>query len=345
MSFLANEAAVAIENARLYEDIEHRMKELSILYEIGQGLMSTLELDTLFTNTLQRLKDSMGFVNCAIMFLDGAKQELYFKSSIGYPEDVTKMRLKLDQGLTGCAVQTEQLVYVPDVEKEPRYIMGMKETKSEVSVPLKIGQKIIGVLDVESPVVNGFGEWDLSVLKSIAAQISVAIEKSMLYEETRSLSLTDPLTEIANRRHFDIIIDAELRRSERYSRPLSLIITDLDHFKEYNDRYGHLAGDHVLKEFARLMSKEIREIDFMARYGGDEFIMILPETDTLFAKLVAERIRQRIENNPINPMLTISLGISSFPRDARDKVSLIKAADQALYTVKQMGGNRIGLAG
>ncbi len=343
VNFLVNEAAVAIENARLYENIERRMRELSILYEVGQGLISSLELDTLFDATLQRLKDSMNFVNCAILFVDEGNNELYFRSSIGYSEEVTRMRLKMGEGLTGYAAQTGKLVYVPDVNKDSRYIKGMGETQSEVTVPLEVGRKVIGVLDVESPMINAFGEWEINMLKSVAAQLSVVIENSMLYEETRALSLTDPLTEVANRRHFNIILDAELKRSERYGRPLSLIIIDLDHFKEYNDRYGHPAGDVVLKEFTKTMIAEIRDIDFMARYGGDEFIIILPETDVLFAKLVGERIRQKIEINPIDPSITISLGIASFPKDSRDRESLIESADRALYIAKQLGGNRIAL--
>lgn len=343
LAFLANESAVAIENARLNENVERRMKELSILYEIGQGLISTLELDVLFANTLQRLKDTMGYVNCAILFVDEERQELYFRSSFGYPHEVTKMRIKIGHGLTGAAVQSRQLVYVPDVSVEPRYVSGMKETRSELSVPLEVGRKVIGVLDVESPVINGFSDWEINLFKSISAQLSIAVEKSMLYEETRSLSLTDPLTETANRRHFNIILDSEIKRSERYGRPLSLIIIDLDHFKEYNDRYGHPAGDTVLKEFTRMMYREIRDIDFMARYGGDEFIIVLPETDVMFAKLVGERIRQKIESNPIDPNVTVSLGIASFPKDARDRDSLVESADRALYIAKQLGGNRIAL--
>ncbi len=344
LNFLANESAVAIENAVLYENIEQRMKEMSILYEVSQSLISTLELDALFANTLLKLKETMGYVNCAILFVDEVKQELYFRSSIGYPEEVTRMRLKIGQGLTGWAVKERKIVYVPDVTKDHRYVLGMKETKSELAIPLEFKGRIIGVLDVESPKIDGFSQWEIKLMESISSQLAMAIYNSSLFEEVRALSLTDPLTEIANRRHFDILLDSELRRSERYGRPLSIIMLDLDHFKEYNDLNGHIAGDQVLKEFAKIMKGEIREIDFIARYGGDEFVVILPETDNLFAKLVAERIRQKIETNSIDPSVTVSLGIASFPRDARNKEGLIQAADRSLYAAKQLGGNRIALA-
>ncbi len=340
VTFLANQAAVAIENARLYTQVEQKIRDLSISYKISQTLISTLDLETLLSNILEELKKTFGYLNLAILLIDRKTNKLLFKAATGYPEKIKKMQLKIGKdGITGYVAATGETYYTPDVSKEKRYIKGIHSVKSEVSIPLKIGTRTIGVLDVESKEYNAFDEWEIKLLSAIAAQIANAIEKSRLFEETKILSLTDPLTELPNRRHFDIMIDAELKRSERYNRPLSLLLMDLDNFKKYNDMNGHIAGDKVLIEYAKLMNSSIRDIDFICRYGGDEFVVVLPETDESFAKAVAERIRRKVYKTSEKYGITLSIGVASYPLDGEDKTSLVMASDKACYIAKEEGGN------
>ncbi|GAI05876.1 unnamed protein product, partial [marine sediment metagenome] len=252
-----------------------------------------LDLETLLLKILEELKKAFGYYNAAILLVDRESSKLIIKAAKGYSQKILKMKFRIGiDGITGHVAATGETYYAPDVSKDKYYIEGVPHVKSEVVIPLKIEKRTIGVLDVESKKNDAFSEWEIKLLSIIAAQIANAIEKSRLYEETKMLSLTDPLTELPNRRHFDIMIDTELRRSERYNRPLSLLLIDLDNFKSYNDRNGHLEGDKVLAEYAKFMKLSIRDIDFICRFGGDEFVVVLPETDESFAKAVAERIRK-----------------------------------------------------
>jgi len=257
------------------------------------------------------------------------------KAATGYLERVKKLKLQVGrEGITGYVAKTGKTYYSPDVTKDKRYIVGVKSVRSEVAIPLKIENKTIGVLDVESKEYDGFSEWEIKLLTSIAAQLAIAIEKSRLFEKTKLLSLTDPLTELPNRRHFDIIIDAELKRSARYNRPLSLLLIDFDNFKKYNDDFGHIAGDKVLKGYAGIMKSAIREVDFICRYGGDEFIVVLPETDETFARAVAQRIITNVNKGSKKFTITLSIGVSTYPLDGEDKNELVHAADKACYIAK-----------
>ncbi len=340
IDILAHQAAVAIENARLYAQVEQKIRDISISYKISQTLISTLDLDTLLPKILDEIKDSFGYLNAAIFFINEETNLLQMKAAKGYPEEARKQKIEVGvNGITGHVAAKGKTYYSPDVTKDKHYVVGIYNTKSELAIPLKIGKRTIGVLDVESDEYDAFDEWEIKLLSSIAAQIGNAIEKSRLYEETKMLSLTDPLTGLPNRRHFDIMMDAELRRAERYNRPLAVLLLDLDHFKNYNDKHGHVAGDKVLIEYAKTMKSSIRDIDLICRYGGDEFIVVLPETDEIFARAVAERIRKRAQKASGKINITLSIGIASYPIDGDEKIMLINVADKACYQAKSGGGN------
>jgi len=340
VSALTNQAGVAIENARLYAQVERKIRDLSISYRISQALISTIDLNVLLSKILEELKEAFGYSNLAILLVDRESNKLVFKAATGYPEKIKKMMLTIGKdGITGYVAAKGRTYYSKDVLKDKHYIKGIANVKSEVTIPLKIGKKTTGVLNVESKEYNDFDEWEIKLLSSIAAQIANAIEKSRLYEESKMLSLTDPLTNLPNRRHFDIVVDAELRKSERYNRPLSLLLMDFDNFKQYNDKNGHIAGDKVLIEYAKVMKSYVRNIDLICRYGGDEFIVVLPETDEIYARGVAERIRKKIHNKSKKMGITLSVGISTYPVDGEEKTALIRASDKACYTAKEGGGD------
>jgi diguanylate cyclase (GGDEF)-like protein len=345
LTILCSHAAVALENSRLYDKIAREAKETAILYEVSQSFISSLDFDQLLTNILKRLIDTFGYLNLAIFLIDEDRQELRLRSYINYPASIREMRLKIgENGITGHVAATKKSHYAPDVNKDPNYIRGVKEAQSEVCFPLMIGDRIIGVIDVESPELNGFAPDNINLLSTLSAQIAIALENSRLFEEAKILSLTDPLTILPNRRSFEMAIDNEIKRSERYHRSFSVIMVDFDNFKIYNDKFGHPAGDGILHRFAQLMKESIRDVDFLGRYGGDEFVAILPETEAIFAGEVADRMRKRIAGQALDPPVTISVGIATFPQDSKDKNDLIRLADQACYESKQLGGNRISYA-
>ena len=182
-------------------------------------------------------------------------------------------------------------------------------------------------------------------------------EITLLYERTRELSVRDELTQLYNRRHFQQVLPLEIKRSGRFNRPLSLLMIDIDHFKAYNDRYGHPAGDERLKEFVHLVASRTREVDFFARYGGEEFVLILPDADRRDGTRVAEKILTLVRDHrfstaagaqgsvvpPVVQRMTVSIGVASYPEDAGSMEDLIDAADCALYEAKRGGRDRVAV--
>ena len=188
---MASQAAIAIENAQLYEYVQERIKEITTIYKVGQSLITIVDLDKLLDRVLKVIVSSFGYLNCAIMLLDEDKNELYFKAARGYPEKVVKeLRIKVgEEGVTGWVAKTGQPLVVQDVSKDPRFIRGRPDSKSEIAVPLKIGDRIIGVFDAESNELSAFSQKDLRVLSQLASQIAVSIENSRLFQQEKKRSL------------------------------------------------------------------------------------------------------------------------------------------------------------
>jgi diguanylate cyclase (GGDEF)-like protein len=178
----------------------------------------------------------------------------------------------------------------------------------------------------------------IKLFDALGNQIGVAIDNARLYEKTKKYSLHDPLTGLANRRMMHIVFDRSINRAKRYKEPFSVIMLDIDHFKKYNDTHGHFEGDRLLIELAKLIVHETREIDLVVRYGGEEFIVLLPETDLDKACEVAERMRGTIDEKCAT---TISLGVSTYNKNIQTKDELIKNVDAALYNAKKRGRNRV----
>lgn len=213
--------------------------------------------------------------------------------------------------------------------------------KDYSAIPLQINKVVVGYLAAK-----GLEEKDKTKFQILAKQFLMGVKRSMLYQEIQELAITDSLTGISNRRYYMERFQEELKRSGKFNYIFSCLMIDIDHFKNYNDRYGHMVGDAVLIEAAKRIKENIRQIDFMSRYGGEEFSVILSETDKDLAKTAAERIRKAIEEKAIKVYdeelkVTVSIGISTFPQDGRDCQALIDNADAALYRAKQAGRNKV----
>ncbi|MBI5805274.1 GAF domain-containing protein [candidate division TA06 bacterium] len=354
LSTLASQVAVAMDNARLYGQAKHlyqeaqrNVRDLSALHNVGTTVSSTLQLQDLLNQVCTILKDTFSYPKIAILLSDSLRGELELMASLGYPENVkeTGRRVKIgSEGITGRAGLTGESIIVNDVSKEPSYICIDQRTRSEMAVPLKLKGRVIGVINVESDVIGDFDRIDLNLLSTLATQISVAVENARLYQETEQLAVTDGLTGINNHRYFQSFFERELNRAKRYKHPLALIMLDIDHFKKFNDKFGHPVGDLVLKTVTEILKQQAREVDLVARYGGEEFMLVLPETLKKDAVLLAERIRLAVkkhalidaQKNPL-PGITVSLGVSSYPENGSEKDQLIDYADKCLYKAKAGG--------
>ena len=210
-----------------------------------------------------------------------------------------------------------------------------------ICVPLIAKDKILGTLNVSKSLANSFSEKDFELFSSLSHQAAIAIENARLYR----YAVTDEMTRLYNHRYFQLRLDEEIQRADRYGSKVSLIMLDVDHFKGFNDTYGHPEGDRALKAVSRILEKNVREIDICSRYGGEEFVIICPEKTGEGAMIPAERIREataefdfRIKGNRIP--ITVSIGVACYPEQAQNQNDLISKADCALYYSKNNGRNR-----
>jgi len=354
----AAQAAIAIENARLYEEEQRLSTQRKTVAEVGRTIAAILDLDTLLSRVVHLIAQGFGYYRVHIFQIDPDSEYAVYKAGIGKAGLAIVeegLRLKIgEEGLVGWVAQHGEPVLVPDVSQDPRYYShpDLPDTHSELDVPIRAGEKVIGVLDVQSRELDAFDESDLATLETLAHQLAVAMENARLYEETQQLAITDGLTGLYNLRYFYEALEKEIQRSERCHRSVSLIILDIDNFKAYNDLYGHLAGDDLLKELAQLMSKVTRRTDTLARYGGEEFVVILPETETEGARLLAERLQVKVREHRFSiqdgqaiGQITISLGVATYPHHADSAKTLVGAADRALLRAKRAGKNRLSVYG
>ncbi len=349
LELIADRLSAALHNAKLYQDAVNYARDLTVSSAITRLLISPLEFDDVLDRMFEVIIKKIGVANIAILLIDPEKKELYIRASHGYSQHIKKkIRLKIGkEGICGYVAATGKPYYAPDVSKVSFYISGKHSIKSEAAIPLKIKGRIIGVLNIESEKLNAFTEQDIRLFSMFTAQTAIAIENARLFDETKSFSLTDGLTKIANRRYFELMLDNEFRKARGYSRPVSLAMIDLDDFKKFNDHYGHPAGDKMLIHIARLLKRSIRDTDFVARYGGEEFCVIFPETDSSPALKIAERVRKAVKNNPVQLKgggtkgITVSIGVATYPVNAFSPDELVRNADKAIYRAKRLGKDRV----
>ncbi|MDD4979677.1 MAG: GGDEF domain-containing protein [Candidatus Omnitrophica bacterium] len=215
--------------------------------------------------------------------------------------------------------------------------------KDCLTFPLSISGELIGHL-----VVEGLKEEERDKFYILSQQFLLGIKRAILYQDVQELAIIDSLTKVFNRRYYLERFKEELERSQKFNYRFCCLMIDIDYFKEYNDRYGHIVGDTILRELSKIIQQNIRQIDLMGRYGGEEFSVILSQTDKEAAGFAAERIRQAIEEKRIKAYdeelkVTVSIGISVFPGDGKDMKTLIDKADTALYRAKEGGRNKVCL--
>jgi diguanylate cyclase (GGDEF)-like protein len=485
------------------------MNKIAVLYDAGQAVLSTFDLDEVLQRILAIAHDYFHLRNVAILLLERQTQELYVRSQIGWDEGQDKTRLPLGHGITGAAALKKQPVYAPDVSKDPRYFCSAKSTRSELAVPLMVRDQVVGVLDCQSdrldhfdaetidlltlfstqasialqnarlysleqqrarqlqainaiaqhttavldleellgrvcglihdafqvshvslllredhdlvlrahhgtltpqipaggrfparaepwagilsatgtvmegdlagapatakffaesasrmciPLVSfgqvlgvlaldsatpdAFRDGDLQSLESVADICATAIQNAHYVERVKQLAYLDGLTGIFNRRLFEMRIMEEIERARRYGTGMAVIMADIDQFKRLNDEFGHVLGDEVLRQVSSVFSQQLRKIDVVCRYGGEEFGILLSQTSAQHAMSVAEKLRKVVEGwqfPGVPRTVTISAGAAAFPDHGTTRDELVRAADSALYAAKQAGRNHVCL--
>jgi len=256
-----------------------------------------------------------------------------------------------DRGITRWVIMEGRPLMVPRVSEEPRFeeesdaLPGLG-SRGCICVPLKAREAVLGALVAVNKLGEGcFTESDLSMLSVLANQTAIASENAALYKKVHQLAVTDELTQVYNFRFLKEALYRELERAIRFRQTLSILMLDVDHLKTYNDRFGHLKGSAVLKQLAGIVKMCARSIDYVAKYGGDEFVLILPQTPTEGALVLAERVRMAVAAQPFPEVpsgeITCSIGVATYPKNGKSVGELIESADNALYAAKQAGKNRV----
>jgi diguanylate cyclase (GGDEF)-like protein len=351
---VADRASLAIENSRLYANVQQRLRELAALHTATSALLSTLDLEELLGRILDAAQSAFPAAEEGILYLTvPGTSQLQLRAVFGYKDP----RIKKIINHTGfdfpARILTEKKpVLISDTEVDPGGVQN-SPFRSAIAVPLIHGASIHGIIFLSASAPRVFSVNDLHLLETFAATTTAALQNALLHGEVQKLAITDSLTGFLNRRGFDDLSSREFERAVRFGRPLSAIMIDIDHFKDINDTYGHVIGDQALSLLARRLQEVLREVDVLGRYGGDEFIALLPETDPETAAAVAERIQSSFHiplvigksgSQPLSLMVSASFGVAGLNDEIKDIHTLIEKADSASYRAKQSGRNRVEIA-
>jgi diguanylate cyclase (GGDEF)-like protein len=347
-----SQIALAIAKARALELAEHRAQELSSLQEATAALLKTLDLEALLGQILDAAMSAIPASEKGALHLVARETgQLQIRAIQGYNDPRIKAFTHTDvQSYPARAVRQRRPLLINDVHSDPgkpfkANIPEVDAIGSTIVSPLMLGQDTLGAISLVSYRRYAFTQTDLRLLTSFADTATTAIQNAQLHAEVQRQAITDTLTGLYNRRGFFELGYREVERARRFKRPLSAMMIDLDMFKQVNDTYGHLIGDKVLMRTAHHCQQELRQIDLLGRYGGDELIALLPETSLDYARQVAERLRHSIAQTilvatPESVKVTFSVGVATLHRED-ELESLIERADRALYTAKQSGRNRV----
>jgi diguanylate cyclase (GGDEF)-like protein/PAS domain S-box-containing protein len=326
--------------------VQEERHKLEQVLGIEAELHSILELNKLIDFVVEKTSEVLEAEKCSLLFIDHDLGKLCIKGHRGIEEAfVKKNTLKMGDGIEHLAESCHQTKILQDAScKNPGKIDGtLYQSETFLSVPIELRDHVLGIMNVSHK--NGkdskvFTDLDFKILLMIVRQVRIAIENAKMYRELKYLTVTDPLTGIYNYRYFAQTLDYEIIRTKRYKRDLSVLMIDVDHFKSYNDTLGHVEGDALIKNIAKTISRNVRKADIVCRYGGDEFAVILPETNLAQAKIIAEKIRQKISELSVQRPVSLSIGAAQADPQM-NRYDLMRKADSHLYEAKQKGKNQI----
>ncbi len=332
----------------------NQVERLLTCIEVSKTLVSTFDMESLVRTAVERINVLIPASNWSILLLDPETRELHFSVVVGVELDSVKdVRLKLGEGIAGTVAQTGEPIFIPEAQSDPRFCCRVDEatgfeTRSIICLPLTIRDEIIGVIEVVNVEnANFFREKYLPLLAILADYVAIAVDNVRNFQRLQITSFIDDVTGFYNTRyltwHLERLVAQVLHEDAR----LSVVFLDMDNFKQVVDTHGHLLGSKVLKEVARVIGAVLTPQDSLIRYGGDEFIILLPRTGKEAAYDFVTRLRQTINasrfltEEGINLTVTASYGIATLPEDATDKQTLLRLADQAMFSSKGRGKDTI----
>jgi diguanylate cyclase (GGDEF)-like protein len=343
--------------ANLSRRLRETSRRLQVLGEIVATANSILEPRRVINVIMSQIQELIPSEAWSILLVDEETGELAFEMALGEKSsDLNDTRIKLGEGVAGWAAQTGEPAIVNDVRRDRRFQAKFDEltrfrTRSILCAPLISRGRTIGVVEIMNRAAGTrFTKRDMNLLLTLVEPAAIALENAFLFQKTEQLAVTDDLTKLYNSRYINSYLEQAIGRAREASGSLAVMFLDLDGFKSINDRHGHFYGSRSLREVGSLIRSAVREEDVVSRYGGDEFVIVLPDTDLEGALAVAERIRHALKSHRflaefgLEARLSASLGLSLYPDHGREPQELMQKADQAMYSVKVRGKDAVCVA-
>ena len=344
---LASEASIAIENARLFNEERTKARHLSLLNTISRNAIATLNPDEMLAKITEQLETGLTYDHIGIGVLDYATREIVIQAEAGKRRGTLGHRIPLGAGLIGHVARNGHMaVYRSASPTDSAWLPLLPDTIAAIALPVFYADQLHGILYVESSAPAEFSEEEVLLMRTLADLIAGALHNALSFQKAQEQAITDGLTGVKTHRFFMEALSAEWKRSTRAGRAFALVLMDLDRFKFVNDFYGHLEGDLVLTRVGQILESNCRRSDVVARYGGDEFVILMPETNMEHARQLASKLRGWVAADPLlrEKNISASFGIACYPLHGSSPQELIQVADASMYLSKHQGGNAVSTA-
>ena len=347
LTIFSTQASLSLQNARLYSLERRRASQLEAINAIARETTAVLDIKQLLSKACTKIQKSFQVSHVSVLLKE--EQELVLRAHFGdlTPRISEGDKMSAETGLCGRALVSRTTIIENDLKNVSDHLDFYAESASRMCIPLVSFGQTLGVLVLDSAQPGSFKASEIQPLESVADICATAIQNAHYVERVKQLAFLDGLTGIFNRRFFELRIAEEIERARRFRAGMGVVMVDIDHFKRLNDEFGHLLGDEVLRQVSSVFHQQLRKIDVVCRYGGEEFAILLSQTHQQHALGVAEKLRKLVEGwqfPGVPRPVSISVGVASFPDHGTTRDELVKAADSALYAAKQAGRNRVRVA-
>ncbi len=320
------------------------LDDILVFHNVARALTSSLDLDTILRSILQQMEGFFQPESWSLLMVDAERNDLYYAIAAGQSNSALEsIRIPMGEGMAGWVAAHGEPLIVSEGAFTPELCAGEcapERTESAISLPLRSRLRTLGVIQLFNYQLSALTDYTITFLHILCDYAAIAIENARAVERIQELTITDDCTGLFNARHLTATLATEIERSRRFCTPLSLVFIDLDRFKQINDEHGHLTGSRVLAEVATVIKRNLRIVDLAFRYGGDEFIVLLPQTGKSSAVEASQRLLESLRDyqfladEGLNLSVRASFGISTFPDDAETVEQLISTADERMYSVK-----------
>jgi diguanylate cyclase (GGDEF)-like protein len=342
LTLFSTQASMALQNARLYSLERRRASQLEAINTVARETTVVLDVKQLLSKACEKIRPAFEVSHVAMLVKEDEDLVLHAHHGDLTLRIAEGAKVPAGAGLWGQALRESKTVIENNVQADPDFVGIYVESGSRMCIPLVSFGQTLGVLVLDSSRPGSFSVSDIQSLESVADICATAIQNAHYVERVKRLAYLDGLTGIFNRRYFELRIEEELERARRFNSGMAVIMVDIDQFKRLNDEFGHLLGDEVLRQVSSIFSQQLRKIDVVCRYGGEEFAVLLSQTSQQHALGVAEKLRRMVDTwqfPGVPRSVTISAGVATCPDHGSTREELVKAADAGLYAAKQAGRN------